>query len=382
MLFLNRRASLFSTNRLWLKVSRLMQAWFYLALSLIHPYIKGCGQCAGRIPDIAVRFKGMPEPGFPVDAVITWVDGANSQYKKKIQQAHEALYPGEQIEAGRYRDNGELRYALLSLNTYAPWLRSIHLVTDGQRPSWLKKDHPKIRLVDHTDCIPAEYLPTYNSHVIEAFLHRLPGLAEHYIYFNDDVFLGRPTQKSDFFTANGLPLCFMDWRPLREFGYSWRESPHNSSWRNVIKYLQQQGLTTARDKGFITAHGPFPQTVANARDAFAFYEDFILSFAANRFRTKNEAAFYCHAAPMWLYRQKRIILCDERYYYVQNGQVDRNAYYRALLHSKESSAAPLFFCINDTGSAPLTSWQRKDLRKVLSRYFQDLPEMATTDKTA
>ena len=357
--------------RLCIKVSRVMCAWFYSLLSLVHPYKKGCGQCASRIPDVGARFKGLPEPCFPVDAIITWVDGSDLEYQKKIQKEHKALYPNKPIEVGRYRDNGELRYALHSLEAYAPWLRAIHLVTDGQRPSWLKKAHPKLRVVDHKDFIPAEYLPTFNSHVIEAFLRQISDLAEHYIYFNDDVFLGRMTRKSDFFTANGLPFCFVDWRPLREFGYGWRSSPHSSSWRNALNHIQEEGASEL-DHSFIAAHGPFPQTVTNARDAFAFYEQLIMNFAANRFRTNDEVAFYCHAAPMWLYEQKRTILCDERYYYVQNGQIDRDAYYTALLNSKNDMAPPLFFCINDTGSSPFTPWQRKDLRKVLYSYFRDI----------
>lgn len=329
----------------------------------------------------------MPEPSFPVDAVVTWVNGSDPEFGEKIRQIRDAFCPGKRIEAGRYRNNGELRYALRALIAYAPWLRTIHLVTNGQRPAWLTQDgqfpsgftanHPQIRFADHREFIPAEFLPTFNSHVIESFLHRLPGLAEHYIYCNDDVFLGRPTRKTDFFTPNGLPLCFMDWRPLRAFGYGWRPSAHSASWRNVIAYLQEKGLPTERDQRFITAHGPFPQTIANARDAFAFYRDIIMGFAANRFRTWKEAAFYCHAAPMWLYWQKRIVLCDERYYYVQNGQTDRNVYYKALLDSKQGLAPPLFFCINDRGNTPFTSWHRKDLRNVLHAYFRDLPAMET-----
>lgn len=370
---LNRRFSIYSASRLWCKATRAVRARFYATLSRIHPHIRGCGQCPARIPDTAARFDGMPEPSFPVDAVITWVDGSEPQYKKKLRQAHDAFFPGKRIEAGRHRDNGELRYALRALTAYAPWLRTIHLVTDGQRPSWLKANHPKIRLADHREFIPSEFLPTFNSHVIESFLHRLPGLAEHYIYFNDDVFLGRPVRKADFFTPNGLPLCLVDWRPLREFGYGWRPSAHSASWRNVIAYLQEKGLLTERGQSFITAHGPFPQTIANARDASFFYKDIIMGFAANRFRTWKEVAFYCHAAPMWLYGQKRIVLCDERYYYVQNGQTDRKVYYKALLDSKEGMAPPLFFCINDRGNTPFTSWHRKDLRDLLYKYFRDLP---------
>ncbi len=379
---LNKRSSFLSTGRLWLSATRMMQARFYATLAQVHPQIKGCGQCSGRIPDMAARFNGMPEPSFPVDAVVTWVNGSDAAYREKLRQVHSEIKPGERIEAGRYRNNGELRYALRALAAYAPWLRTIYLLTDGQRPSWLKEDHPKIRVVDHKDCIPSEFLPTFNSHVIESFLHRLPGLAKHYIYFNDDVFLGRPVRKTDFFTPNGLPRCFIDWRPLREFGYGWRESPHSSSWYNVIAYLEKKNLFTEEDQGFISAHGPFPQTIANARDTFAFYEDFILRFAANRFRTKGEVAFYCHAAPLWLYGQKRIIPCDERYYYIQNGQIDRHVYYKALLESKTGMAPPLFFCINDTGYTPFTSWQRKDMRTVLSEYFSDLPDVQPGNESA
>jgi hypothetical protein len=374
---LNGRFTLDPFIRLWLKAIRAVRARFYAVLSRIHPHIKGCGQCAGRIPDLSTRFSGMPEPVFPVDAVVTWVNGTDPEYGEKIRQAQKMFCPGGRIEAGRYRDNGELRYSLRALNSHAPWLRTIHLVTDGQRPAWLRADHPKIRVTDHREFIPAEFLPTFNSHVIEAFLHRLPGLAEHYIYFNDDVFLGRPARKADFFTPNGLPLCFIDWRPLREFGYGWRPSAHNASWRNVVAYLQEKGLLAEQSQGFITAHGPFPQTIANALDAFAFYKDVIKDFAANRFRTLKEAAFYCHAAPMWLYGQKRIVLCDERYYYVQNGQMDRAVYYKALLASKERKVPPLFFCVNDNGNAPFTSWQRKDLRDILHGYFRDLPAIET-----
>jgi hypothetical protein len=297
------------------------------------------------------------------------VDGSCPIYKKKIQSYFTALHPGQKLKGARHRNNDELRFCLRSLETYAPWLRKIHLVTDGQCPGWLKMDHPKLHLVDHTDFIPAEYLPTFNSHVIEAFLHRLPGLAEHYIYCNDDVFIGRPVRKADFFTPNGLPLCFMDWRPLREFGYGYRKSEHTASWHNTIEYLRKQGVLKDANQAFICAHGPFPQTVTNARDVFDFYEDCILGFAKNRLRSTDEMGFYCHAAPLWLYAQQRTVPCDERYYYVQNNQVDRRVYYNALLGAKKHQITPLFFCINDTSDRPLKSIWRKDLMYVLRNYF-------------
>ena len=76
-------------------------------------------------------------------------------------------------------------------------MRRIHLVTAGQVPDWLDTDHPMVNLVDHAQILPAEGLPTFNSHAIETSLHRIDGLAEHFVYFNDDFLLGRPVRPGD-----------------------------------------------------------------------------------------------------------------------------------------------------------------------------------------
>ena len=317
------------------------------------------------------RMRGMPEPSFPVDVVITWADWADPAFRTQCREHHARLHPGKKLETGRFRNNGELRFALRAVERFAPWVRKIHLLVDKQRPAWLKSEHPKLHLTEHDECIPAECLPTYNSHVIEAFLHRIPDLAEHYIYLNDDVFLGRPVSKSDFFTGNGLPYCFIDWRPLRRFGYGYRRTPHSASYYNVLRFLKKRQILPKESEGFICAHGPFPQTIANAEDVFKAYEDAIMGFRHNRFRTTQEMAFYCHAAPLWLYQKKRIIPCDERYFYIQNQQFDRQVYYETLRQSLRHAAPPLFFCINDTGADSLkTSWQ-KELRDVLLNYFPE-----------
>src|SRR5699024_9004422 len=54
------------------------------------------------------------------------------------------------------------------------------------------------------DYISKEYLPTFSSHPIELNLHRIDGLSERFVYFNDDVFLTKEVEKEDFF-KNGLP---------------------------------------------------------------------------------------------------------------------------------------------------------------------------------
>ena len=106
----------------------------------------------------------------------------------------------------RYRDWDTLKYWFRGVEKYAPWVRYIFFVSDDQKPEWLNLDHPKLKWIKHTDFIPAEYLPTFNSNVISWNLHRIEGLAEKYVYFNDDVFLINTTEPEDFFKKE-MPCC-------------------------------------------------------------------------------------------------------------------------------------------------------------------------------
>jgi hypothetical protein len=111
----------------------------------------------------------------------------------------------------RFRSSDELRFVLRSIENHAPWLRRIYLVTNGQVPSWLDLDHPKLVVVPHDQIFerPAD-LPTFNSHAIEWNLKNIPGLAEHFIYLNDDTFLGHAATVGDFLNENGQVQVFVE----------------------------------------------------------------------------------------------------------------------------------------------------------------------------
>lgn len=108
----------------------------------------------------------------------------------------------------RYLSHDELRYSLRSAEMYAPWLRHIFLVVsdDNTLPSWLNRDNPRLRIVRHSEIIPQEYLPTYDSVTIEHFIWRIPDLSEHFLYANDDMFFAAPVSPRFFFDANGEPI--------------------------------------------------------------------------------------------------------------------------------------------------------------------------------
>ena len=138
----------------------------------------------------------------PIDIVIPWVDGSDP-----VWQADHAKYRASKSadnHPARYREWGLFRYWFRGIEQNAPWVRKVHLLTYGHLPAWLEPDHPKLHIVNHRDFIPEEYLPTFSSHAIELNMHRIPDLAEHFLYFNDDVYLMKPSRPEDFF-RDGLP---------------------------------------------------------------------------------------------------------------------------------------------------------------------------------
>lgn len=144
----------------------------------------------------------------PVDLVYLWCDGADPNFVAR-KNARMAEFRPPEIEENigdvRYIQFDELKYSLRSAFMYAPWLRHIFIITDSQVPTWLGA-HPKVTIVDHKDIIPKKLLPTFSAICIEMFLHRIPGLSEHFLLANDDTFFHRSVTPHDFFTEEGKPI--------------------------------------------------------------------------------------------------------------------------------------------------------------------------------
>ena len=149
-----------------------------------------------------------------IDFVLTWVDGSDPAWReeKRRYERSDALRSfagGEANTDCRYRDYGILKYWFRGVEKFAPWFNRVYFVTCGQKPDWLDETNPRLRLVKHTDYIPSEYLPTFHSNAIELNLHRIGGLSEHFVLFNDDTFLLRPVESKLFF-RNRLPVLPCD----------------------------------------------------------------------------------------------------------------------------------------------------------------------------
>lgn len=145
-----------------------------------------------------------------IDFVIPWVNGSDAAWRSEFTKYRQLCgcqangsAPSDASEE-RYRDWGTLRYWFRGVERFAPWVGMVHLITWGHLPPWLDTSHPKLHVVRHTDYIPPQYLPTFNSCPIELNMHRIDGLSERFVYFNDDTFLCRPVG-SDRFFRGGLP---------------------------------------------------------------------------------------------------------------------------------------------------------------------------------
>lgn len=146
-----------------------------------------------------------------IDFVIPWVNGNDEEWKKE----RNAYQPGdaEDNTEERFRDWDNLQYWFRGVENYAPWVRTIHFITWGHLPKWLNTAHPKLHIVNHRDYIPKNFLPTFNSHTIELNMHRIEGLSEHFVYFNDDIFLLNILHPGDFF-QNGKPCDMLAFQPV------------------------------------------------------------------------------------------------------------------------------------------------------------------------
>ncbi len=137
-----------------------------------------------------------------IDFVVTWLDSSDPQWQEQYEY-YKSGSKGDKNKA-RFREMNIFNYWFRAVVKYAPWVNKVFLITNGKFPDWINKDNPKLVLVKHEDYIPKEFLPTFNSCTIELHFHRIKGLSEQFVYFNDDIMLNGPVTQNYFFN-NGLP---------------------------------------------------------------------------------------------------------------------------------------------------------------------------------
>ncbi|CAL9484070.1 stealth conserved region 3 domain-containing protein [Streptomyces sp. enrichment culture] len=298
-------------------------------------------------------FAAFAEPGidevlFPIDAVYTWVDGNDPAMaaKRRAHQERSAnvIAPRETGDS-RYTSHDELKYALRSLEMYAGFVRHVYLVTDAQVPSWLDPEAEGITVVDHRDILPADALPVFNSHAIESRLHHIPGLSDHYLYFNDDVFINRPVRPEHFFHGNGIARIPFSPLKLGVGAPHPQEPAPNSAGKNtreVIKRFHGRQITHK------SLHTPHPQLLSVMREMEGLGIEELERTAYSRFRSTSDVAPASTLHHHWAIATGRAVPAEYLFRYVQLGSPDMRQRLARLAAGEDID----FFCLNDVDTPP------------------------------
>lgn len=302
---------------------------------------------------------------FPIDMVFSWVDGSSVQFQRARAARMSSYVVGEGDDSeARFRQIDELKYALRSVHMFAPWVRRIFIATDSPAPAWLA-EHPKVTIMRSEEFFadPAA-LPTHNSHAVEAQLHRIPGLAEHFLYSNDDMFFGRPVHPSMFFSPGGVSKFVEAAIRIGLGGNDPARSGHDNAARVNRALLQERfGRTITRHLEHCAA--PLRVSVMNMLEG-QFPEEFRRT-AASRFRSATDISvtnsLYHYFA---LVTGRAVEQRQARTAYVETtlrrslNQLDR------LLRRRDRD----MFCLND-GSRPELSVEERTaaVTEFLERYF-------------
>lgn len=143
---------------------------------------------------------------FDIDLVYLWCDGNDANFaQQKRERMQQYGAEAQKNQDCRYVQIDELKFSLRSVNEYMPWIHHIFIVTNNQVPKWFRQ-HEKITIVDHSEILPETARPCFNSQALECCIHKIPNLAEHFIYANDDMFVGRKISPSFFFAQSQRPI--------------------------------------------------------------------------------------------------------------------------------------------------------------------------------
>ncbi len=300
---------------------------------------------------------------FPIDVVYTWVDGSDPRWleKRARAEASEGAFHPDATATARFADHEELRYSLRSIESYAPWVRRIFLVTDDQVPAWLDTDHPKIKVVDHRDIFadpgePAD-LQLERDHLLAAphrgavralHLHerrRVPRTVGHAVGLLHPV---GPRQ--------GLPG--KQPAPLRGRPPGGRAPPqpdpqHPGDPSRAVR------VTVSR----AVKHTPHPQLRSVHRQIESEFPERYAATLSHRFRHHDDIV----ADQLFHYYAQitgKAVVASLRYEYVDL-QVGERAQLEALLKRRDRDV----FCLNDTpfvGTNPITG---REVAEFLEAYY-------------
>ena len=281
------------------------------------------------------------EPPFPVDLVYTWVDGSDPDWLRRKEEVTRRLdprhVPVDSDVRARFENRDELRYSLRSVSQFADFVNHVYLVTDRQIPSWLDPTAPGLTVVDHRELFGGTgALPTFNSHAIESRLHHIDGLAEHYVYMNDDFLFGRRVDPTSFFHLNGIAKFFMSHAVIAHEHLSVDRAANNA--RRLLEGRFGRRVTNKMK------HAPYPQRRSILEAMEADFPEAFATTAANQLRSPSDVPIASSMAHYYGFFTHQAVPATIANAYVDIGAAD--ALDRLALIAE--TRAYDVICLNDT----------------------------------
>lgn len=318
-----------------------------------------------------------------IDFVILWVDNTDPQWLEKKRRFLQEEDNSFNKNDARYRDWNILRYWFRSVERYAPWVRKIHFVTCGHYPDWLNLEHPKLHFVKHEEFIPNEYLPTFSAFPIELNIHRIDGLSDQFVYFNDDMFVVAPVKPTDFF-KHGLPKdvavrTFSMLYDVRHINsncieiinnrfffihqfkkYLWKWMNYRYGWHCLLNlYFLPYGDFT----GVINTHVANAYKKATFNEVWEKYGEKLHQTCLHRFRTKQDVN-------QWIFKFWQIVSGNFYPQWISFGKyflIDNTEQIDKMLHQKKTK----LICLNDNENLADISQLREEVIGIFQSVFPE-----------
>lgn len=331
----------------------------------------------------------------PIDFTVCWVDGGDPAW-----QAEKAKYDPDATgdkRISRYRDWDNLQYWFRGVEKFAPWVNKIHFITWGHLPKWLNTEHPKLNIVRHEDYLLPQYLPTFSSSPLELNLHRIKGLAEHFVSFNDDMYIIRPVDQELFF-QKGLPTDFCivtaisspvkgDMMPFIKFNSMAVLNANFDKKKQVHEHFKKwvspkYGWNALRNwifagehhfRGFSNNHLPYSFLKSTYDDIWAKEFDTLDESSRHKFRNRGDV-------DQWLIRYWQLVKGDfepigrhaKGQVFEMYGQVNDNL---NLFAAIEQQTMPML-CVNDNDNVDFEPVKNR----LIAAFDKILPEKSSFEK--
>ncbi len=222
----------------------------------------------------------MQSEQYDIDFVLSWMNPYDDNWRKAKAEywSLEIRDPEYDVnQVARFRDWNNLQYWFRGVEKFAPWVHNIYFVTWDTVPQWLNINHTKLRIIRDREIIPQGCAPTFSPNPMETNLHRIPGISEHFVFFNDDMFLLNHTEPSDFY-QNGLPKEMA-------ISYSLMNDPGNDPFHHML--LTMMGVI----------NGYFDKKQVQKRNWKKWFHPVYGKMLINNVLTVNNSSFSCILIP-------------------------------------------------------------------------------------